>query len=100
LLVPLSTLPKPTLFELKERVCVAATPDPLNANAAGEPGALLTIVILPVADPVEAGWNCALKVLEWPGLRESGTVYTVALKPGPLALTCVMVSTPFPGLLI
>jgi len=100
LLVPSSTLPKLTLLLLNERVCVAATPDPLKVTTAGEPGALLTIVILPVADPVEAGWNCALKVLDWPGLRESGTDNPVVLKPGPLALTCVMVRTPFPELLI
>ena len=34
------------------------------ANTVGDPGALLTIVTLPDAVPVDAGWNCALNVLD------------------------------------
>jgi len=100
LLIPSSTLPKFTLVLLSEMVRVAATPDPLKANAVGEPGALLTILMLPVADPVAVGWNCALNVFDWPGFNEAGSVKPVALKPAPVALTCVMVSVPLPVFVI
>ena len=54
-LVPVSTLPKLTALVLSERVCVAATPVPFNATTLGEVGALLTIVMLPLAAPAIAG---------------------------------------------
>jgi len=42
---------------LNVRVCVAATPVPLKATSAGELGALLTIVTLPLAFPAVVGAN-------------------------------------------
>jgi hypothetical protein len=54
-LVPVSTFPKVTVFVLSERICVAATPVPVNAITFGEVAALLTIVTLPLPDPAAAG---------------------------------------------
>ena len=54
-LVPVATLPKPTLLVLSKRVWVAATPVPVNATTLGELAALLTIVMLPLAEPTAAG---------------------------------------------
>lgn len=54
---PVFTLPKLRDVELKERRCVAAIPVPLSAMDAGELGALLTILTLPLSVPAEAGEN-------------------------------------------
>ena len=66
----------------------ACTPLPLSATVAGEFGALLTMEIDPVALPVAAGAYCALKLADWPGVRVSGRVTPLKLKPVPVALTC------------
>ena len=62
--VPVFTFPKPKLVELKDRTRVCATPVPLSAIVAGEFGALLTTLTLPVTAPAEAGANCTVKVLD------------------------------------
>jgi hypothetical protein len=54
-LVPVSTLPKLTVFVLSERICVAVTPVPVNASTLGEVATLLTIVMLPLAAPAAKG---------------------------------------------
>ena len=61
---PVLTLPKPRVVVLNERSSVAATPVPLRAITFGEFGALLRIVMLPLAAPAEAGANCALNVVD------------------------------------
>ena len=53
--VPVVTLPKLRLFALSDSVCVAAIPLPLNAIVAGEFGAVLTTLTLPVALPATVG---------------------------------------------
>jgi hypothetical protein len=98
--VPVSTLPKLKLFVLKERPKVAVTPLPVRAMVLGELGSLLTIEILPVAAPAELGENCALKAPLVPGLSEIGIVRAPVLKPEPVAVTCVIVRTEAPLLLI
>lgn len=52
---PVFTLPKLTVSVLNESVCVAAMPVPVSETTLGEPGALLTIEILPLTEPVLAG---------------------------------------------
>jgi hypothetical protein len=85
--VPVFTLPKLTLFELKLRVSVAATPVPVSATVAGDPGALLVMVRLPLALPVDVGENCALKVLASPAFNVSGSVNPLVLNALPVTLT-------------
>jgi len=55
--VPVFTFPKLKLFALKLRVSVAATPAPVKATVAGDPGALLVMVRLPLVLPVDVGEN-------------------------------------------
>jgi hypothetical protein len=97
--LPVVTFPKFMLVELKESVRVAAVPVPLNGNAVGEFGALLTIETVPVTAPTEAGWNCTLNVLAAPGFSESGRLNPLVLKPAPATLTWLIVSKPVPVLL-
>ena len=52
---PVSTLPKLTLVELNESVSVAAIPVPLKDTPVGDPAALLTSDMLPLAEPVADG---------------------------------------------
>jgi hypothetical protein len=93
---PVFTLPKPRVVVLKESTAVAATPVPLRAIAAGEFGALLTIVTLPLAVPAEAGAKRTLKVVDWPEVRDIGSDRVPRLNPLPVTLTCVIVSVPVP----
>jgi len=49
---------------------------------------LLLIEMVPDALPGAAGANCALKVLDCPGARESGKVSPLMPKPAPVTLPC------------
>src|ERR1700687_1757437 len=93
---PVFTLAKSKTAVLKESTCVADTPVPLRAIRAGEFGALLTIVTLPLAVPAEAGANWTLKVVDRPALRVMGRDRVLRLKPPPVTLTCENVSAPVP----
>ena len=97
--LPVFTFPNPMLVVLNESVCVAVVPVPLNGNAAGEFGALLTIETLPVTAPAEAGKYCTLNVLEAPGLSDTGKLSPLVLKPLPATPTWLIVNTPVPLLL-
>ncbi|HEY4978236.1 MAG TPA: hypothetical protein VII25_03640, partial [Candidatus Acidoferrum sp.] len=94
--LPVFTLPKLRLVELSEIVAVAAIPVPLKATVLGEVGALLTSETLPVTAPADCGANCTLKLLDAPGLIDSGRLNELVENPLPVALTCVIVSTPVP----
>ena len=63
LLLPSFTLPKLRLVGLMPRERVAAIPVPLRPTAVGEVGALLTIEILPVAEPAAVGRKTAVIVV-------------------------------------
>jgi hypothetical protein len=80
-LLPTSTLPKLKLEGLAVRV--PCTPVPLNAIAAGDPGALLLMEMFPEALPVDAGKNCAVKETLEPALIVCGKVKPVTLNPVP-----------------
>src|SRR6266851_5113604 len=95
-LLPTSTFPKLKLEGLA--VSVPCTPVPLNATAAGDPGALLLIETLPDALPGAVGVNCALKVLDCPGARENGKVNPLMPKPAPVALPCEIFKLAVPEL--
>ena len=61
---PAFTLPKARLALLKESVCEAATPMPLNTIVAGEFAALLTIETAPLTVPADVGENTMLKLVD------------------------------------
>ena len=83
-LLPTSTFPKLKLEGLG--VSVPCTPVPLKAIAAGDPGALLLMEMLPDALPVDAGKNCAVKEILEPALIVCGRVKPLRLKPVPEAV--------------
>lgn len=96
---PVFTFPKPRFVLLNVSTCVDATPVPLMATTAGEFGALLTIVKLPLAVPADAGANWALMLVDCPEPRVIGSDKVPVLKPLPAALTCVTDKVPVPLLL-
>ena len=97
--VPVFTFPKLKLLELRLRVSVAATPVPVRATVAGGPGALLVMVRLPLAPPVDVGENCALNVLACAGFNVSGRVNPLVLNALPVTLTWETVNAAVPVLL-
>jgi len=93
---PIFTFPKAILVVLKVKACVAATPVPLSAIAAGEFGALLTMLTLPVTTPAAAGLHCTLKLLVWPGVNVIGRANLPMLNPVPVTLTWLTANVPVP----
>ena len=84
--LPTTALPKLMLVALSESTgCV---PLPVREATVGVLYALLFIEMLPDALPGAVGVNCALKVLDCPGVRESGKFSPLMPKPAPLALPC------------
>lgn len=73
-------------------------PVPLNAMVVGDPGALLTIEMLPVALPAAVGENFAANVVVWPAASVAGTDNPVMLNPVPDALPCEIVTLAVPEL--
>jgi len=94
--VPALMLPNARLVGLAVSAGVAATPVPLRVTVAGEFGALLVTVTLPVTAPADGGRNCTLKLLDCPAVSEIGSGKVPRLKPVPLALTCDIESVPVP----
>ena len=71
-------------------------PVPDKAIAAGEPGALLTIEMLPVAAPAVVGAKTAVNDELLPALMDIGRLTPATLKPVPDADACVTVRVAFP----
>jgi hypothetical protein len=71
-------------------------PDPDNAIAAGEPGALLTIEMLPVAAPAEVGVKMAENDALLPALIVIGMLAPLVLNPVPDGDAAVTVKVPVP----
>jgi hypothetical protein len=90
------TLPKLRLVGLILSVKVVAIPDPLSATEVGEVGALLTIVIPPVTAPTDTGANATVIVVFCPAFTVSGSGNPLTLKPGPVAVSWVMLSAAVP----
>ena len=61
--VPVVTFPKLRLVGLMPNVRVAAIPVPLRPTDVGEVGALLTIEMLPDADPTTVGRKATVMVV-------------------------------------
>ena len=79
LVVPALTLPKDRLVGFAESVTVPATPVPVKATVAGDPGALLVIVMVPGRLPAVAGANRALNVAVAPAAIVLGVVSPLKL---------------------
>jgi hypothetical protein len=62
----------------------------------GEPGALLTIEMLPLAAPADVGANFAVSVVLSPAPNVCGVVIPLILKPAPEAVACDMVMLAVP----
>ena len=88
LLLPTFTLPKLRLGVLNVSSCVPASPDPLNAMANGELGALLVSEIEPVTGPAAPGAKTALNVVFEPAGIVIGVLRPVIVNPVPVTLAC------------
>src|SRR5262249_10328537 len=95
---PVLTLPKFTLLVLNVKIPAAATPVPLRAMLAGEFGALLVTVTVPLRLPAVVGEKIALNVVLAPIATVTGVVRPPTLKPAPLAESCEIVSAALPVL--
>jgi len=67
-------LPKARLLGFADREVVLATPVPLKEIVAGEPGALLRMLTVPVRVPAVFGANTALSVAVAPAAKVVGAV--------------------------
>jgi hypothetical protein len=95
-LLPRTTLPKFTGDGLAARLpCV---PVPVKAIVAGDPDALLVIVMLPEALPADKGANFAEKVVFEPALIIAGAEMPLKLNPAPEAVNAEIVKAALPGL--
>jgi hypothetical protein len=83
LVLPTFTFPKLRLVGLVPSRKVGATPVPLKEMASGDPSALLTSEIEPLALPEVLGAKTALNVALFPAAIVAGTVRPVMLKPLP-----------------
>lgn len=96
--LPTDTLPKATLAGLIVSCGCDAVPDPDNAIPSGEPGALLTIEMLPVALPAVVGENLAVNDVLSPAASVCA-VRPVMLNPVPVALLCEIATLAVPEFL-
>lgn len=96
LLLPTLTFPKLRVDVLSPRRRVAATPVPLRVIESGEPGALLTRVIVPATLPAALGAKTALNVAALPDAMVTGAVIPVTLNPAPAAVTEEIVTVALP----
>jgi hypothetical protein len=76
---PVFTFPNARLVVLNESSCDDATPEPLKPITARLFGALLTIEMLPLTEPADAGANTALNVVDWLGLSDRGRLNALML---------------------
>src|SRR5258708_23107960 len=90
--LPTTALPKLRLVALS--ASAGCVPLPVREATVGVLYALLFIEMLPDALPGAAGANCALKVLDCPGARESRKFTPLTPQPPPLALPCELVNLP------
>jgi len=95
LLVPVDTLPNAAVVGVA--ASCACIPVPLNASVAGEPGALLTIEMLPVSLPGAGGVNFTVNDALLLGLIVIGIVAPLMLNPVPAGVAWVTVNAAFPG---
>src|SRR5438552_19183946 len=86
--VPVVTFPKlKPAVGLIPRVKVAAMPVPLRATEVGEVGALLTIEMLPDAEPITVGRKATVIVVCCPAFTFKGSENPLTLEAEPVAVT-------------
>src|SRR5207245_3969304 len=85
--VPVVTLPKLRLVGLVPRVRIAAIPVPLRPTEVGEVGALLTIEMLPDAEPITVGRKATVIVVCCPAFTFKDSENPLTLKAEPVAVT-------------
>ena len=85
-LLPTASLPKLTLVGFTVICGEDATAVPDKLMTKGEFGELLTIEMLPVGFPAEAGANFAVKTAVCPAPSVAGRVRPLILKPVPATL--------------
>ena len=73
-------------------------PVPDSAKTAGDPGALLTMLTLPLAFPDDVGANCTFNEALWLAAMVCGNESAPRLKPVPVTLAAVTVNGAFPAL--
>ena len=94
--LPALILPKERLVGFAESVTVAATPVPLSVTLAGELGALLMMLTVPVRFPAALGANSTVKDALPSAAMVAGVVSPLTLKPLPLTLSCEIVKGAVP----
>lgn len=94
-MLPTATDPKFTLEGLA--LSWPCIPVPVNAIVAGEPGALLTIEMLPAAAPAEVGVKMAENDALLPALIVIGMLAPLMLNPAPDGEALVIVNVPVPA---
>jgi hypothetical protein len=77
--LPAAIFPKLTLDGLADMVTDVALPVPLRATEAGELGALLTMLTIPLSTPAVVGANCALNVVLCPAASVAGVPMPLTL---------------------
>jgi hypothetical protein len=96
LLLPVFTLPKLKLEELRLSVRVAATPVPLSAIDSGEFCALLVIVAEPLTAPAAVGAKLTVNVVVVFAASVVGKLKPVTLNPAPVNVSCEIVTDAVP----
>jgi hypothetical protein len=97
--VPTVTLPKLSDAGLEVSVTTEACAVAFQEICAGEPVALVEILIAPLAAPAEDGFNEAVRFALCPAAIFKGVVTPETLIPGPVALTLEIVNSDWPELL-
>ena len=85
--MPVVTLPKLKLAGLMLRMKVAAIPVPLRLTELGEVGALLTMEMLPDAEPTTVGRKPTVIVVCCPAFTFKGSEKPPTLNAEPVAVT-------------
>jgi hypothetical protein len=80
---PTVTVPKLSEAGLAVKSETFATPVAVNATIIGEFGALLLIIIFPLAGPLAAAVNVAATAAVWPAASAMGTEIAFSVKPDP-----------------
>ena len=96
--VPTVTLPKLNDDGLEESVITEACAVALQEICAGEPLALLAILIAPLAAPADVSFSEAVRVVLCPAPIFRGTVIPERLMPEPVAFTLEIVKVESPEL--
>jgi hypothetical protein len=94
--LPITTFPNAIAEGLAFSAEPAVSPLPVKDKTVGDPGALLTKLMLPLALPPVVGANWTRKLVLWFAVSVKGRVSPDILNAAPERLAAVIVSGPFP----